>query len=245
MKTAVILAAGCGIRLRSELSDCPKGFLRLGHKPIVEESILQLFEVGIEEVIVVTGHLADHYDKLATQYPGQVRTIHNRRYAESGSGYSLHCAHSKTSGPFLLLESDLIYESRALEVLIDHPADDAILLSGPTKAGDEVFVETRQGHLTKMSKNRSKLGQVSGELVGICKISSALYQLINEWSAKQFQRSLMIDYETDALVAVGQERPIVCPRIDDLLWAEIDDASHLDRARKIIYPAIRERKSRK
>ena len=32
--------------------------------------------------------------------------------------------------------------------------------------------------------------------------------------------------------------PIVCPVIDDLIWAEIDDPSHLERARQTIYPKL-------
>jgi len=38
---AVILAAGRGTRLLGELADRPKGFLTLGDKPIVEESIVR------------------------------------------------------------------------------------------------------------------------------------------------------------------------------------------------------------
>ena len=48
ISTAVILAAGRGTRLAGELKDCPKGFLRLGGKPIIEESIDRLLAAGIE-----------------------------------------------------------------------------------------------------------------------------------------------------------------------------------------------------
>jgi choline kinase len=240
MKTAVILGAGRGMRLRSEVRDYPKGFLRLGQKSIVEESIQRLSASGIEKVIVVTGYCAEHYQRLAAGYPGLMHTVHNPRFAESGSAYSLYCARGETAGPFLLLESDLIYEPRAIEVLINHPAQDAILLSGPTRAGDEVFVQARKGTLESMSKNRSELGDVSGELVGISKISSPLFGIMNDWARDQFRHSLMIDYETDVLVAAAQRRPIACPRVDNLLWAEIDDVNHLARARELIYPALGE-----
>ncbi|MEZ5564527.1 MAG: hypothetical protein R3F24_02980 [Gammaproteobacteria bacterium] len=66
-----------------------------------------------------------------------------------------------------------MYEPRALTHLLEHPAADAILISGATDAGDEVYVEVREGVLLDMSKHRERLGSVAGELVGIGKISAA------------------------------------------------------------------------
>jgi 2-aminoethylphosphonate-pyruvate transaminase len=237
--TAVILAAGQGTRLREEVTDHPKGFIRLGSLPIVEESILRLAAAGIDDVVIVTGHAAGHYADLARRHAAQIRLVHNGEFARSGSMYSLYCARDLVAGDFLLLESDLIYEQRALRVLMSHPAGDAILLSGPTGAGDEVYVETRDHHLVAMSKDRSRLGPgIAGELVGISKISAELYGLMQRIAIRAFAQSLLFDYETDCLVAAARDRPIACPVVPDLLWAEIDDAAHLRRAREQIYPRI-------
>jgi 2-aminoethylphosphonate-pyruvate transaminase len=67
MRTAVILAAGMGIRLGSELTDRPKGFLELGDRPIIEESVQRLSDAGIERIVIVTGYGAEHYEKLAAR----------------------------------------------------------------------------------------------------------------------------------------------------------------------------------
>lgn len=237
--TAVILAAGQGKRLRDEVADYPKGFLRLGERPIVEESILRLRAHGITQVVIVTGFAACHYEALARAWAPLVRTVHNAEFATSGSMYSLYCAREALGGPFLLLESDLVYEPRALRALLDHAAEDAVLLSGPTGAGDEVFVETSAGRLVKMSKDRSQLGPgVAGELVGISKISALLFDLMQRIAAVAFRSSLLFDYETDCLVAAARQRAITCPVIADLLWGEIDDPSHLRRVREQLYPRI-------
>ena len=84
MRSAVILAAGRGTRLAGHVGDFPKGFLRLGELPIIEESIDRLVQAGIRDVLIVTGHCAAHYDDLARRRPGLVRTVHNPRFAESG-----------------------------------------------------------------------------------------------------------------------------------------------------------------
>jgi 2-aminoethylphosphonate-pyruvate transaminase len=239
ISAAVILAAGRGTRLAGYLDDCPKGFLTLGERPIIEESIDRLVMAGIRDVLVVTGHCAGHYEDLAQRRAGLVRTVHNPRYADSGSMYSLYCARGVIGGPFLLLESDLVYEPRALTHLLQNAAPDAILLSGPTGAGDEVYVELRDGQLLNMSKSRDDLGPgVAGELVGIAKISAPLFGLMCRIAERAFASSLKYDYETDCLVAAGREHAIACPVIADLVWGEIDDPSHLARAKQTIYPEV-------
>jgi choline kinase len=239
MNKAVILAAGMGTRLRSEHKDMPKGFLELGGRPIIDDSIMRLENAGIQDIVIVTGYQAEYYHKLALRYDGLVQVVHNPEYADSGSMYSLYCARDVIDEGFLLLESDLIYESRALDVLLSSDAQDAVLLSGPTNAGDEVYVEAPAGNLVNMSKNRDALGSVAGELVGISKISRGLFALMKHISAEAFKDSMEFDYETDCLVAAAQRWDIVCPVVQDLIWAEIDDPDHLERARTEVYPRIK------
>lgn len=244
ISTAVILAAGMGTRLARELDDRPKGFLRVGDRPIIEESIQRLAGAGIRDVIIVTGHHAEFYESLNIVHGPSVRTVYNSRYADSGSMYSLYCARDLIDEGFLLLESDLIYEPRALTALLDQPAADALLLSGPTGAGDEVYVSTQDGHLVGMSKDVDALsgaGEVSGELVGIVKISVSLFRIMVRIAKRAFAESLYYDYETDCLVAAATERRIACLLVADLVWAEIDDPAHLKRARDTVYPEIRRR----
>ncbi len=242
MKTAVILAAGMGTRLGGELTDRPKGFLELGDRPIIEESVQRLSDAGIERIVIVTGYGSEHYEKLAARYPQLIETVHNAEFENSGSLYSLFCARRKLEDEsFLLLESDLIYEPRALDILIGFEQPDAILLSGPTGAGDEVYVESRDGMLVSMSKYREALGQgIAGELVGISKISRGLFGLMLNIAEDHFEKSLWFDYETDGLVAAAHNWAIACPVINGLVWTEIDDAAQLERARTEVYPKLQQ-----
>lgn len=239
MRSAVILAAGRGTRLRSVLADAPKGFLSLGEKPIIEESLARLSAAGIADVVIVAGYQAEYYQALARRYPLSVRIVHNERFAESGSLYSLYCARNVVSEPFLLLESDIVYEQRALSELMGLATPEAILLSSWTGAGDEVFVETQDGFLKNMSKNRALLGgQISGELVGISKISPALFDALMRNAARFLESSTMLEYEIHGLVEAAKTMKIPCPVADGLVWAEIDDEKQLQRVRERIYPLL-------
>jgi len=238
VRTAVILGAGCGTRLGATGSRIPKGFLQLGARAIVEESIERLQRAGVERIIIVTGHQQRRYEELADRMPALVRTIHNPRFATSGSLYSLACARADLRDDFLLLESDLIYEQRALTAVLGS-GPDALLLSGPTGAGDEVWVRTRRDRLVAMSKDRDALdGPVTGELVGITRLSRDFFDVLMDLALARLRRNPMLEYEVDGLVPAAAAAPLPCILIEDLLWAEIDTEEHLQRARREVYPAI-------
>jgi 2-aminoethylphosphonate-pyruvate transaminase len=238
VSTAVILAAGMGTRLEAVGRHIPKGFIRLGPRPIIEESIDVLIDQGITEIIIVTGHLNNFYQDLASRFGGMIKTVYNRDFANSGSMFSLSLASGVLTSDFLLLESDIIYESRAVKNLINHPEDNVLILSGFTFAGDEVFVEASNGKLKNMSKDRASLrGDICGELVGISKISKELLGQLVKHSANVFKKSLRVDYE-DALVYASRSVPIHCDVVPDLIWAEIDFQYHLDRAIHEVYPKL-------
>ena len=79
LKVAVILAAGMGERLKSTGKLIPKGFLRFGKRPIIEESIDNLLQTGIKQIIIVTGHHFEYYERLKESYSGVIETVYNSR----------------------------------------------------------------------------------------------------------------------------------------------------------------------
>ena len=240
IKEAVILAAGMGTRLSDAMARKPKGFIVFERYPIIEESVRKLLKQGVEKIWIVTGYQPHNFENLTEKYPGSVQTIWNPEFENSGTMYSLYCAREHVKGSFLLLESDIIYEQKALSELINSPSEECILLSGFTQSGDEIFVETKNNLLVYMSKDQSQLGdKPTGELVGIVKLSPKLFVCMQQHAKDHFVHSLFYDYETDALVAACKEIDIDCLVLEDLVWAEIDDKVHLRRAKDEIYPMIK------
>jgi 2-aminoethylphosphonate-pyruvate transaminase len=235
----VILGAGMGVRLEELGRRIPKGFLRIGQGPIVAESVERLASEGIERIVIVTGHHAEMYEELARSRPERITLVHNPRFADSGSLYSLWCARAELSEDFLLLESDLIYERRALREALAHPKPDVLLVSEPTGARDEVWVEERDGRLVNMSKDRAALGpSIAGELVGITKVSQPFLREMLAVGERLFHETLRVDYELEGLVHAARARPLAIHLVPGLVWAEIDDLHHLERARRSIYPEL-------
>ena len=238
VKTAVILAAGMGTRLKGYTQERPKGFLEIDGLSLIERSITNLLREGISSIIIGTGYFHEHFDLLRERFPA-VSTFRNEDFAVTGSMYTLYVLRHLVKGPFLLLESDLLYDPIALEHLLSDPVEDIILASGATNSGDEVFIQhSKNRFLENMSKNRSILNHIDGELVGISKLSRPTLDKMVTFSESYFNTgSRMMNYE-DALVGTAIHHNILIKVIDDLVWCEIDDENHLQRALTQVYPKI-------
>ncbi|MDR1909183.1 MAG: 2-aminoethylphosphonate--pyruvate transaminase [Spirochaetaceae bacterium] len=241
IRQAVIMAAGRGLRLKDRTRFMPKGFIELGGLPLVEHSVQKLFAEGVEEIIIGTGHCADWYERLAERYRG-ISLVYNGDYAATGSMGTLALCAPLVRGDFLLLESDLIYDSAGLRVLINEGRPDVILASGPTRSGDEVYLEAdRQGLLLRHSKRREDLGPVAGELAGITRLRKETLGLM----AAHYGEAGKPDMEYEAalsFVSSSGKAPIAIRTVEYYLWREIDDASHLALAEEL-YPRIAEAES--
>lgn len=238
--TGVILAAGLGSRLADRTKEKPKGFIEVEGKSLIERSISNLLAAGIQKIIIGTGYLHEHFDSLREKYP--IETLRNEDFSITGSMYTLYVLRHLIDGPFLLLESDLLYEDHAIDYLVKDPLENVILASGPTNSGDEVFIEaSHQNELQHMSKDRGILKHISGELVGITKLSVTALNAMSSFAEGEYKKGNLVMHYEDALVGIAKHHQVYVKVIDDLVWCEIDDENHLSRALNIIYPKIKER----
>lgn len=240
IKQAVIMAGGLGSRFGGRTEYMPKGFIEVDGMPMVEQSVRKLIGAGIEQIIIGTGHCSEYYDQLAKKYP-VITTIRNDNYAATSSMGTLAVCVPAITGDFLLLESDLLYDSAALRVLINEAPGTVILASGKSDSHDEVYLETdNHGILSNVSKDKSKITCLAGELVGITKVTkSCLDKMMAHYtSSPEF---IKLDYEGALLQAAQEQGEAVRVRkIEYLAWCEVDDESMLDRAIHTVYPRIKE-----
>ncbi|MEY8349338.1 NTP transferase domain-containing protein [Bacillus cereus] len=85
---AILLAAGMGTRLRPLTLTTPKSLVEVNGRPMLERQIEYLQEVGVEEIIVVTGYLAEKFDYLVDKY--NVKLVHNDKYNVYNNIYTMY-----------------------------------------------------------------------------------------------------------------------------------------------------------
>lgn len=242
---AVILAAGMGKRLKPLTDDKPKAFLPINEKEIIYYSLEKLESDDIYEVIIVTGFMDSYLKKkLGNRYGSiDIEYVTNKEYGSTGSMYSLSKTEGIVDDDILLLESDLIYEGRAIDMLIDHPYPDVILASSVRGTGDEVYIHANDdGFITDLGKNIEDTGAI-GELVGITKLSLPFLNKLYRKAEDDYRKGKKNYHYEEVIFKLSKEHPVKCLYAEDLIWTEIDTYSDLEYARNEIYPRIKSKEN--
>jgi choline kinase len=238
LRHAVILATESRTPIPSLLGDRPKGLLEIDGESFVARSVRLLRECGVAHIIVAAGEGGDHY-RLFAEAQG-VDIVVNERYATTGSMATLATAIDRIQRDVVIVESDVVYESRALAALIAGPTADATVVAPSTGAGDERWVFARDGRVQAIGRARLESSGESGEFVGLTRLSSgaAAAMLRTFTTFVEATDSARMEYDTDALVVVAQNYPIVPLHIPDLCWSLLDDEVDLQRIVQYTWPAI-------
>jgi len=146
ISTALLLAAGTGTRLQPLTFDAPKCLTEVGGISILERLVETLRAQGITRLIVVTGHLSDCIEKFLQQHASdmQVDYVFNPVYQTTNNIYSFWLARQQIREPFLLVESDLVFETWMLDEMMQ-PDKMAISKMLPWMNGTTVELETEHG----------------------------------------------------------------------------------------------------
>ncbi|MDN5361463.1 MAG: mannose-phosphate guanylyltransferase [Moorella sp. (in: firmicutes)] len=124
---AVILAGGFGTRLRSIVSEVPKGMASIAGKPFLEYQVSWLVAQGIEGIILCLGYMAE---KIIEHFgDGKAFGVHITYSEENeplGTGGALRLAKDLLPSRFLVLNGDTIVDMPVKEMIVAHNASRAI-----------------------------------------------------------------------------------------------------------------------
>ncbi|MBU5592521.1 CTP--phosphocholine cytidylyltransferase [Clostridium sp. MSJ-4] len=108
---AIILAAGMGTRLRPLTNDRPKSLVEVLGEPMAERQIRFLKEKGIDDILVVTGYMAEKFEYLKDKYG--IKTIHNDKYDVYNNIYSMYIVREYLKDAYVT-EADVYMERNYL-----------------------------------------------------------------------------------------------------------------------------------
>lgn len=112
VKRAVFIAAGFGSRLVPVTLNTPKPLVRVNGKRIIDGLIDAVLKVGVEEIIIVRGYLAEQFDQLHYKYP-MIKFLENPVYNEANNISSALCARYLLSNTYVL-EADLLLHNPSI-----------------------------------------------------------------------------------------------------------------------------------
>lgn len=232
VKQAVILAAG-----RAEEFGKPVGMLEIEDLKLIDRTLSILKENGITKTVIVTGYESKYYEECFGNSKNIV-LVKSDTYKWTGTMHSLSLAKDYIDDDFLLIENDLIFEKRAIKELVESQNRDCILFTNESGSGDEAFVEIRDNHLFKMSKDIHQFNRIDGEMIGLTKISYKLYTMMLEEFKGNVNPYLNYEY---VLLDVARNYNIGFVKIDDLAWGDADSAKEYEKIKNYLYPTIRRR----
>ena len=99
-KSAVILAAGFGMRMVPINTELPKGLLTVKGERLIERIIGQLKEAGVNNIYIVVGFMKEKYEYLIEKYG--VKLIVNEDYTTKNNLYTLKSALPYMSNSYIV-----------------------------------------------------------------------------------------------------------------------------------------------
>jgi choline kinase len=120
VRTALLLAAGLGSRLGPVTEALPKCLVAVSGVPILERLLRALDGHGFERLVIVTGYRADSIrGYLGERFGGiAIEYLLSPLFATTNNIYSLWLARQLIDEPFLLVESDLVFDQPLLAPLL-------------------------------------------------------------------------------------------------------------------------------
>ncbi len=110
MKKAVILAAGRGTRMGEITRELPKPLIPLNGRPMLLHILDRIAAAGVEEVLLVTGYLADQIEATASTHG--IPVTFRRQHVVNGTAKAALLAKDWVgSEPFLLTFGDILAET--------------------------------------------------------------------------------------------------------------------------------------
>lgn len=238
IKTAIILAAGKGTRLRSVTGgEFPKPLTPLKGLPIIEYSIRALKDSGVDKILIGSGYMMQSFSYLEEKYE-EVTIVENPFYDVHGSIYTFLMFEPLIKNPFYLLEADILYDPNVFSQL--KPADNGenlIITSAPLNLDDNVYFSSENGRLSRLTKKIEDKTESEGVMTGIWALSEGLIQRFAAYCTQ-----IGIDYSEDYEIVLGryslEQEPIKIAHFPNLNWCEIDTEKHLEYALNQVLPRI-------
>ncbi|MCK5908150.1 MAG: aminotransferase class I/II-fold pyridoxal phosphate-dependent enzyme, partial [Flavobacteriales bacterium] len=239
----LILAAGMGNRLGKYTKNNTKGMVEINGSKMIDLSLERLYEVGIRKTILVVGYKADNiHNYIGDNYRDmKIIYVENEIYDKTNNIYSLWLAKDELiKEDTILLESDLVFETRVLKNLINCKHENSAVVAP--------FERWMDGTVTLVNDKKeitSFISKANFDWSG----TKSYYKTVNIYKfSKKFSENTYIPFLEAYIKTLGDNEyyeqvlrvishldgiKIHANILSDEKWYEVDDAQDLDIAEVI------------
>lgn len=229
MRTAVILAA------RKEV-DSAMPYPLMPFAPgacLMDRNIGILREYGFDKIIIVTGFCHEMFRRYEA---ADVSLVFNKDYEFTASMGSLALCKGLVDEDFLLIEGDTFFEKRAVAELSAVTSGNCLSMTEESGSGDECFVETKCGFITKITKDRHRVRNFEGEMMGVSRITFDTFcRLLEAWEASS---NPYLNYEYLLMdVSDALDRPYI--HFTNIIWGDVDCSRDFKKLQNETFRALK------
>ncbi|EDS76694.1 putative nucleotidyl transferase [Clostridium botulinum C str. Eklund] len=236
IKQAVILAAGMGSRLRPLTNDIPKCLVKVSCCSILENALIVLNDIGIENVVIVTGYL---HEKIEHQFNDKflnlnIKYIYNEKFDITNSMYSLYLGIKDLKDSTLILESDVFFKKDIFDYNIK--GDIVWFVDSNTKNVDGSYVKFNDKNIVvshEIKRNLQLIDKDDSKSLGMLGLSKKGVSLIKNWLEIAIKQNKQDMYYDLILGEHIDSNNIVANDIKGSKWFEIDNQDDLKKAKEI------------
>jgi choline kinase len=236
----VVLAAGAGRRLHPLTEDLPKTLLTVAEDTtILDIALHNLAQVGLTDVVVVTGFAAHQIDSrveaLQRRHGVRLRTVFNDKATVWNNAYSLWLAREFFAEGVLLCNGDTVHPDSVEKTLLATDPREIVLAMDDVKplAEEEMkIVLGAAGTMVRINKQLDPTA-VAGEYIGVTRIAPAAAERLADALEATWRRDTGLYYEDGYQEYADRGGLVDVAPIGSVAWVEVDNHDDLAKAREI------------
>ena len=241
----IIIAAGKGIRIAEKFKDTPKSLIQINDKTIFEIQKQAFEKNDISQFVVITGP-ENKFKDTNIEY---IQDYENKNHDILGS---LLVAKKHFKGEIIISYSDIIFEEKIIQQLLDTDGDIVIAIDldwrkaykgrteHPLLEAENVLLNNKN-QILEIKKNIQNDNEKVGEFLGLMKMTEKgsqifLEKIINlqKNHTGKFHNAISLEkgYLTDMIQEMIVSSIEITPSFITGKWCEIDTIQDLERASK-------------
>lgn len=224
---AIILAAGMGTRLRPITLTTPKSLIEINGTTFIETQIKFLRDVGVDEIVVVVGYLADKFRFLSEKYG--VKLVYNDKYDIYNNFYTMYLVKDYLSNSYVIDADNYLLENFLERTLIKS----TYFAAFKTGFKDEWLLKTNsENRVTEIVVASGDGAIMSGVSYWNYETGKFLQSLLEE----EFQKGQFMDLYWDNLIKDNLSKIEVYKKdIPANSIFEVDNLVDLEQLKNILY----------